>query len=425
MRNKLQPIKAVVKVALLTGIAIFGCRLPKLYHVRGTPAPFVYDTSFEREVSEGTLSVAADDPRWQYVHTLAEPVSVVEWSEGDSSLWKIFYATNRGALKDQTQRILGYGNIVASSPQYGICGVQLPHRERGKDIASQKQGNQDVQPALSIQSLEVLDDATFLSQLNELVQRSRQRDVLIFVHGFNVSFEQAVVRATQLAADIPFNGAIVVYAWPSQGGIDQYERDGEIVDESLQAFTSFLVHLGNNLGTECTVNLVVHSMGNRLVTRSLWHLPDSFTQPPRFKELVFCAPDVEVDEFKRHARQIVKVCDRATIYKSCNDSALIASKWRNLEERAGESFNPILVKGIDTIETAVVDTSLMGHSYYGSNPSILRDLFAIVKAHQPAAQRSWLQQKKLPFVDASWWLIADFPQPLDWRWHFDTPRRVH
>ena len=412
-------------VAFLTGIAIYGCRLPKLYHVNRTPTPFVYDSLFEREVADGTSAVAADDPRWQYVDTLAEPVSVVEWNEGHSSTWKIFYATNRGAIKDQTQRTVGYGNIVTSSPEYGICSVRLPHRERGKDVASQKQGNQQEQLTSSIQSLDCLDHATFLSHLNELVQRSRQRDVLIFVHGFNVSFEQAVVRATQVAADIPFNGAIVVYAWPSQGGVDQYQRDGEIVDESLQAFTSFLVDLGSNFGPECSINLMVHSMGNRLVTRSLWHLPDSFTQPPRFKELVFCAPDVGVDEFKRHARQIVKVCDRATIYKSCNDSALIASKWRNLDERAGESFNPILVEGIDTIETAVVDTSLMGHSYYGSNPSILRDLFAIVKAHQPATQRSWLQQKKVPFIDGSWWLIADFPQPLDWRWHFDTARPVN
>lgn len=427
-----------VSLAVLATVSL-GCRLPKLYLATNEQTPLRYDTALARSEGEvrlasGEVSAAVVD---RYRDTLAEPVAVIEWQPGVSSTWQILYATNRGQSGDVPRRGPRYGNTVVASPEYGVCAVTLPHRERGKDgpTTSEKSsrwtrwlgrgtdpsaaGEAPTDATGEVEIVQPLEEEMFFTKLQGLVDQSRQRDVLVFVHGFNVSYEQAVLRATQVAADMPFNGAIVVYAWPSQGGVDNYERDGEVIDESRMAFVHFLTQLGERLPASVDINVLVHSMGNRLVTRSVWYLPDTFTDPPRFREMVFCAPDVSVDEFKRNARRVVDVCERATLYKNCNDAALIASKWRNLEERAGEAFQPILMDGLDTIETTVVDTSLLGHSYYGSNTSILRDLFAIIKEHQPAAEREWLQRKTIPFVEHPWWILARFPREIEWTWHFD------
>lgn len=418
-----------------------GCRLPKLYFARNTHEPILYDTALGRQESEIQLTSAQVEVRDRYRDTLAEPVAVVDWEQGVSTTWQILYATNRARTLNQQPHGTAYGNSVTGDVEYGYCEVSLRERERGEDPQSESQPTpswsqriagwlgttpepeatvESASPAnATLDKVQPLDHEVFFHYLRHLVARSRQHDVLVFVHGFNVSYEEAVLRATQVAADMPFNGAIVVYSWPSQGGIDNYERDGEIVDESREPFVEFLTQLGERLPPETDINLLVHSMGNRLVTRALWHLPDEFASPPRFREIVLCAPDVGVDEFRRNMRRAVDVADRVTLYKNCNDSALIASKWKHMEERAGECFNPILIEGMDSIETAVVDTSLLGHSYYGSNTSILRDMFAIIKEHRPAEDREWLDRKTIPFQETPWWIITEFPREIEWTWHFD------
>ncbi|MFO0428395.1 MAG: alpha/beta hydrolase [Planctomyces sp.] len=406
-------------ITLSAVLAMIGCRFPKPWHIRDRTDPIVYDTAWENDRSDNPDS-ANDAVRNQFRDTLAEPVSVIKWQDRVSSTWQLFYATNRGLSGDSGSRTQTYNNDVLPKPQYGTCTVVLPHRDRGDDPAMETEENSESESGRNplIETLRPLDQTAFIADLRSVVDEARQHDVLIFVHGFNVSFDQSVLRATQVAADLPFNGVIVVYSWPSQGGVGEYARDGEVISESVAAFTDFLTEVGERLSEDCSINLVVHSMGNRLVTRSLWRLPDSFTNPPRFHELVFCAPDVGVSDFQRDVRQIIKVSQRATLYKNSNDTALIASKWRNVDERAGEALG-MAAEGIDTIESAVVDTSSMGHSYYGSNPSILRDLFAVVKEHRAAEERPWLRRRKLPFTEADLYIMEQFPQPLEWRWHFD------
>ncbi len=51
----------------------------------------------------------------------------------------------------------------------------------------------------------------------------------------------------------------------------------------------------------------------------------------------------------------------------------------------------MVVPGIDTIDVSAVDTSLIGHSYYGSNDSVLRDMFCVLRESQPPSMRQWLR----------------------------------
>ncbi len=424
---------------LLCCLCLASCRIPNpLYLVRIEPPVLEFDTAHARaletgaELPQGVL----DREVWQkYRDSLAEPAAVVAWETDVSTTWRVLYATNRRCVpRTRDASLVKYVDHCEEQPSFGAIDVTIPTRDPGEAIAlspPRKKWSQIIPvsgrkaeeaagetPVVALASPNLWETDAFFAELKRTLARSPQNDVLLFVHGFNVSFDEAVTRTAQVAADLPFNGAIVCYSWPSQGGVENYEADGKIVEQSVDAFSSFLTALGERLPPDVSINIVVHSMGNRLVLESLWRLPDEFMQPKRFREIVFCAPDVGVSEFRREAPRAVELAERVTLYTCMNDAALIVSQWVNKEERAGGAAAPVIIDGIETVECTVFETSLMGHSYYGNNRLILRDLFAVVKEHRPATERDWLDQRSLPFV-GKYWMVARPPVVLKWTWHLD------
>lgn len=74
----------------------------------------------------------------------------------------------------------------------------------------------------------------------------------------------------------------------------------------------------------------------------------------------------------------------------------------------------LVVPGVETVDASPVDTSVIGHSYYGDNPQLIRDLRAIVDEGLPAENRAWLK-KMLRQPDVAWWTFlpdaAKEPEP--------------
>ncbi len=439
MLRMFQSSKSLILCTLIV-FSTSGCRLPKFFLTPPETTLF-YDTAYEQELigkSEPDHESLAYDFKWRYRDSLAEPVTVVDYEEDVSSKWNILFATNRTPeLNAQTQTV-SYENDYSENLRYGQCSVTLtePSEEEltearpeglfGKVVdALPKPWQEEIvfeeEKYTSVNDVSPLDDREFYQRLNTQVTASRQKDVLVFVHGFNVNFKSSVSRLAQISRDMPFNGAIVVYSWPSQGGVENYKRDGEVVNDSVAPFTQFLNDLKANLPDAAKVNIVVHSMGNRLVMRSISRLGDTQSgASTRFENVVFCAPDVGVEEFKRLVPLNMPHAKRTTLYRCLNDSALIASSYKNGEERAGGSLAPVIIEGLETIECAVIDTSILGHSYYGSNPHMLRDLFCIVKENKSAADRPWMKKQSIPIL-GHYWIIAGWPVQLEWAWHFEKP----
>ena len=434
------PIKCVLTLLCL---CLASCRLPGLKLLMSSVEPpdttLHYDSAYEEELigkTEPERDSLYWNFKWRYRDSLAEPVAVVDWKEKDSSTWDVLYVTNRLISEDPNDPQYGtYGNQFGTTPEYGSCFVQLPHRDAGKEVqvkksssiqklipvAFQKKADSSIEasgPQVEVDRPRLLQQNIFFSKLEKQIENSRQRDVLLFVHGFNVDYEAAVTRTVQIAADLPFNGAIISYSWPSQGGLKNYKTDGSVVDQSVPAFAEFLTEMGGRLPNDVRINIVVYSMGNRLVLRSLERLPRQFSTPKRFANIVFCAPDVGVSEFRDKVEYAKSMSENVTLYCCMNDAALNTSYILNGEDRAGAPNVPIIIDGVETIECALHDTSLLGHSYYGSNPAILRDLFAILKEQTPAAEREWLRKNKIPFT-GEMWIFQDFPLNLTWTWHFD------
>lgn len=250
------------------------------------------------------------------------------------------------------------------------------------------------------------------------ILRSRQHDLLLFVHGFNVDFESALVRTVQIALDIPFNGAVVAYSWPSQGGVLNYATDETINAGSVEPFTEFLKGLTSAVPEGTRINIIVHSMGNRIVLKAIGNLQPSQSRKP-IVNLVLCAPDVGVADFKQLAPRVVAQCERVTLYASRSDSALIVSKSIHSEQRAGDAHPPVCLPDIETIDVSAVDFDLaLGHSYYGSNLNLLSDLYFVVKEHRPAAERGYLTRELSGNRGEHYWQFSDYGPYIRCSWKF-------
>ncbi|QEG01613.1 hypothetical protein Mal15_56910 [Stieleria maiorica] len=300
----------------------------------------------------------------------------------------------------------------------GIAKVTVPdtHQrgvvERPSLLRFEVRENQ--QDHIVLTSAVELSETDFHRQLADTVALSPRQDLLVFVHGYNVDFQSAIRRTAQIAVDLPFEGVPVCYSWPSQGTLLGYTIDENNAAWTQSHLKQFLLDLAQESGAR-SINVVAHSMGNRPTTGAMveigWEQRASGDDHARlFDRVVLAAPDVDADRFRRDlAPALTSIADHVTLYASSDDQALIASKQVHGYPRAGESGDDIVVvPGIETIDVSGIDLSLLGHSYYGDTPSMLQDLFLLVRNRLPAPQRPQLVPR--PQGNETYWQLIGPPE---------------
>ena len=278
--------------------------------------------------------------------------------------------------------------------ELGHCEVSVPRIHRTGELEGPSllrfEFKEDTRKHVVLLSTDTLPASEFHDELAEQMAASTSGDAFVFVHGYNVSFDDAARRAAQLAYDLPYTGTPILFSWPSQAGVLQYPVDENNAEWAAPHLKALLADLVAEHGGE-RVNLIAHSMGNRVLTGAL-RLLAAEREPPKFREIVLAAPDIDADIFRRDIGPVLtKVAHRVTLYASSKDDALALSKSLHGAPRAGDSGDLLtLVPGIDTIDVSVVDTSLLGHSYYGNSVTVLDDLFHLLGSNLPPEERTWL-----------------------------------
>lgn len=296
----------------------------------------------------------------------------------------------------------------------GVCEVTVPNSHQRGQVERPSllrfEIHEDQQKHIVLTSATELSADDFMQRLSGTVAASPARDMLVFIHGYNVDFESAVQRTAQIAIDLPFEGVPVCYSWPSQGSLVGYTIDENNVEWTVTHLKEFLLELANESGAE-SINVVAHSMGNRAMTAALqqlqWQRPAESS--PLFDRVVLAAPDVDADRFRRDfAPALLDIANQVTLYASSDDQALQASMQVHGYPRAGDGgANIIVVPGVETIDVSGIDLSLLGHSYYGDNESMLRELYEVIRARLPAAQRNHLISRQS--MAGIYWQLAQQP----------------
>jgi esterase/lipase superfamily enzyme len=285
--------------------------------------------------------------------------------------------------------------------ELGVAEVSIPNDHRTGELESPSvlrlEFSEDPARHVMILKARACEAGEFFRLLRDSVDSSPRRELLVFIHGYRVSFDDALRRTAQIAADVKFPGAAVCYSWPSSGALLAYAADENNVEWTVPHFKEFLTQLREQSGADA-INLVGHSMGTRALGDALREFARETEEENKlFNQVVLAAPDIDAAVFRRDiAPALTKTANRVTLYASSNDQALMASRKLHAYPRAGESgANLVVAPGLDTIDVSAIDTSLLGHSYYGDNDSIISDLYHLVHEALPPSQRDRLQAAAL------------------------------
>jgi esterase/lipase superfamily enzyme len=279
----------------------------------------------------------------------------------------VFYGTDR-------RREAKAGTSFSYGPErgevtYGVAEVSVPDDHRMGETERPRwwklQFREDPVKHVVVQSVQELPPSDFEARAKVTLEKGSKKEVLLFVHGYNVGFKDAITRTAQIAYDLHFEGLASLYSWPSEGSAPKYTIDDANVAWSRPRFAQFLTMLRDRIGAE-TVHILAHSMGSRLVAETMASLvPLADPHAARLRQLVFAAPDIDAATFKDLAEKFHEKVERVTLYASSDDLALKASKLVHRYPRAGESgLDLVILNAVDTIDATAVDTSLLGHSYY-------------------------------------------------------------
>ncbi|WZP01151.1 alpha/beta hydrolase (plasmid) [Isosphaeraceae bacterium EP7] len=295
---------------------------------------------------------------------------------------------------------IGYGPD-RGEVRYGLCRVTIPRDHRLGVLESPSIFRLEfaTDPARHVGLADVAEypvdkfHARLRASLDEHQKARGKRQLLVFIHGFNNSFEYAARRTAQLAYDLEYEGVAMFWSWPSQGQIASYAHDENNVRWTEPHLERFLREVSARSGAE-TIHLIAHSMGNRCLTEALRRLSTGAGIPAAVREVVLTAPDIDAETFAEDvAPAIVGPGHRVTLYASSRDRALASSKELHGGPRLGESGNGIvIIPPLETIDVSAVDTSFLGHAYFGDNTSVISDLYYVLRGH-PTSKRDGIVPK--------------------------------
>ncbi|MEQ9097164.1 MAG: alpha/beta hydrolase [Phycisphaerales bacterium] len=250
---------------------------------------------------------------------------------------------------------------------------------------------------------------------------------IVFVHGFNNTFDDAILRLGQTWHAAGRQGVPIAFTWPA--GFDAffkpvaYNHDRESGEFSVLQLKTLLMALAANEDID-RIHLVAHSRGTDVTTTALREIAAEieaaqgrtfFSQrthqtlgervefvEPSFAEglrpsdvlkletLVLVAPDLDLDIFTQRflSERVMRIARRVVVYTSKEDGALglarlfFASRGR-LGDAQLDDFDPISrslindLPGIEIVECRVGGVST--HAYLFEHPAALSDMIMVIR----------------------------------------------
>lgn len=162
--------------------------------------------------------------------------------------------------------------------------------------------------------------------LSASVRKSRDRSVLVFIHGFNNRFEDSVYRFAQIVKDSGVHSAPVLVTWPSRGSLLAYGYDRESTNYTRNALETLFQYLAKDPEVK-EVSILAHSMGNWLALEALRQMAiRNGRLPDKFENVMLASPDVDVDVFRQQIVDMGKQHPKFTLFVSRDDRALAVSR---------------------------------------------------------------------------------------------------
>ncbi|RJT28764.1 alpha/beta fold hydrolase [Mesorhizobium waimense] len=241
-------------------------------------------------------------------------------------------------------------------------------------------------------SATVLTRDAMISNLHARLTRAPSRKVLVFVHGYNNRFDDAVFRFAQIVHDSGTKYVPVLFTWPSRGKLLAYGYDRESANYSRDALEATLKYLVQ----DSSVSLA-HSMGNWITLEALRQMAiRNRGISSKIKNVMLASPDVDVDVFHTQLVSMGVRRPRLTLFVSNDDKALKASQWLWVSTARLGTIDPkvdpykdfLETGGIDVVDLSKIDTTgQLNHGKFSESLEVIRLIGRQLATGQPVTDQ--------------------------------------
>ncbi|HEY7090665.1 MAG TPA: alpha/beta hydrolase [Tepidisphaeraceae bacterium] len=266
-------------------------------------------------------------------------------------------------------------------------------------------------------------------ELSARLAKTPDKDVYLFVHGYNNTFEDSVSTIAQLWHFLGRHGVPIAYSWPAgHGGLLR----GYTYDRESSEFTVYHLKQMIRAIAECPdvkkLHIICHSRGTGVVVSALAELyleisgsGRSTREVLKLGSLVLAAPDIDLDVLIQRAVTIRlgQIPEHTTVYICAKDQALGISNWlfggtTRFGRVRADMFGPDELallresKTVQIVDCHIADPGPYGHSYFHSNPAVSSDLILLMRyGLLPGPQRP------LQTEPSGFWILDDkYPGPI-------------
>jgi esterase/lipase superfamily enzyme len=276
-----------------------------------------------------------------------------------------------------------FGGGRAEDVSFADMVISIPpdaHRQIGEvQYPQQLPGN----PLVDFVTLkaDVITRPQASAAFSRMLRQSHKKEALVFVHGFNTTFENAVYSFAQILHDSRAyeDVAPVLFTWPSKGKIVAYGYDRDSSTFSRDALEKLLRHLSEDPQVE-TISVLAHSMGNWVTLEALRQMAIRDGRVlPKIKLVMLADADVDVGIARQQINALGPDRPHIVLFVSETDRALAASRDFWEEPRLGaidpnvEPYKTMLEQEqLSAINmTHMPQHGFFGHGKFSSDPRVV------------------------------------------------------
>jgi esterase/lipase superfamily enzyme len=300
--------------------------------------------------------------------------------------------------------------LSSDGVHYALDILTIPPGHRAGSIEEPMFGAANARDHIVLAQERTLDSDEFKSELASHVSGriGVNRDVLVFVHGFNTPFEEARDRTAQIVADSRFGGVAVLFTWPTKHELFGYVSDKDNAMASRDALQSLLQEIGATPGVG-KVHVLAHSMGGWLAMEALRQeaIAGDRDLSGHLGDVMLASPDIDMDVFAGQMARLRPA--NVTVFATANDRALsLSSAIAQSRQRVG-GINPSKPEDRERIEALgakVYDLTnfsdgFIDHGAYADAPDVLHAIGAQMATPRPQDANTMSSIDASGYVDPS------------------------
>jgi esterase/lipase superfamily enzyme len=295
--------------------------------------------------------------------------------------YPVWYGTNRkpNSRKDISQGYTGKSDIKGM--HYGKVYVEIPKAHKIGSTGSKWWKRVFTgDDRLKITNITESSKTDFWADVKKTIAAPKTgKSAFMFIHGFNISFEEAATRAAQIGVDMSGDAMTCIYSWPSRNKLLKYKQDEATAEASDSHLAKFIKEFLQKSDVK-HLHIMAHSMGGRVLRRALETLNASLSKADRKKigHIIFAASDVDQNDMYKSANAINELGLSRTIYVSRGDLAVELSRWVHNGSRVGICPPVFINTKMTTIEATNVKVTALGHTYVSGSKALLTDMHNLI-----------------------------------------------